>query len=363
MDPLLPLVCLATGSALPLAALFLLVRRGMRQLQVAETYTGVARRLGLSADTRGLSLQGRMGDRRLWIGEVMVGHGPQRQLVTWGVVDLLRPLGLGITLRRRGLSERLFRRGRAPEVDFEDPELARALEVRGDDRARVRALFTPEVRGALRLLMARWPDVVVTDHSVRVHLRQPESSERRLEALVDAMLALCEGLEEARRRIEPPPRLAPLAESWGPMRDRLGLDLEPWLPAAAGSPDGRRLVLAPRREAHGYAAELRLYFRPHPETGIRVRTQLQAEDHWSVGQDIPTGDAAFDAAFVVKGWDPGRIRALLTEEARRSLSTLGAQGALELDDHALVMHQLPLEPEALEPLAREALRLADALGW
>src|SRR5690606_30664977 len=174
LDPLLPLVCLATGTALPLTALFLLVRRGMRQLQVAETYIEVARRLGLAADTRGLSLQGHMDDRRLWIGEVMVGHGPQRQLVTWGVVDLLRPLGLGIMFRRRGLSERLFRRSRAPEIDFDDPELARALEVRGDDRARVRALLTPAVRDALRALMARWPDVVVTDDSVRVHLKHPE---------------------------------------------------------------------------------------------------------------------------------------------------------------------------------------------
>lgn len=363
LDPLLPLVCLATGSAIPLTALALLVRRGMRQLHVARSYIEVARRLGLSADTRGLSLQGHMNERRLWIGEVMVGHGPQRQLVTRGVVDLLRPLGLGITIRRRGLSERLFRRGRAPVIQPEDPELARVLETRGDDHERVRALLTSEVRAALHELMAHWPDVVITDDSVRVHLRQPESSSHRLESLVDAMLRLCEALEEARRAVPPPDRLVGLAPAWRPMRERLGLELEPWLPAATGEPDGRRLVLAPRREAHGYEAELRLFFRPHDETGLRVRPHTDTEDHWSVGQDIGTGDPRFDAAYVVKGWDPERIRSMMSDEVRRSLLTLNERAQVEIDDHVLRVRRLPLEPEALEPLVIEALELASALGW
>src|SRR5690349_9958453 len=116
-------------------ALFMFARRGMRQLQIASTYGDVARELGLDVDTRGVSLQGHLGDQRLWVGEVMVGHGPDRRMVCWGVLDLERPLGLGLLMRRRGLSERLFRRPRGVRITPVDPDLDRHVEIHGDDPA------------------------------------------------------------------------------------------------------------------------------------------------------------------------------------------------------------------------------------
>lgn len=363
MDSLLPILCLAVGSALPLAALFLLLRRGMRQLAVANAYQEVAHRLGLSADTRGVSVQGHVDDRRLWIGEVMVGHGPDRQMVTWGVIDLERPLGLGLLLRRRGLSERLFSRSRAPEIDFGEPELGRLVEIRADEPSRVRRLLSADVRSALRDLLSRWPDVVVTDQSVRVHLRQPESSGERLQALVNAMLRLCLALEKARQQVPVPPHLEGLAEDWAPMLERFGLELEPWLPGASGEHEGRRIVLAPRREPEGYRVELRLAFQPHRESGLRVRPQVEPDGYWSVGQDIQVGDPPFDAAFVVKGWDPERIRALLGPSVRQGLVRLAASGTPELDDRGLRVRNLPLSAGDLEPIVATAIDIADGLGW
>lgn len=363
MDTFLPLICLAIGIAMPLGGVFLLVRRAMRQLAVAHAYQEVAARLGLSADTRGVSVQGHLGDRRLWIGEVMVGHGKDRRMLTWGVIDLDRPLGLGLLLRRRGLSERLFRRGRSPEVTVDDPALTRLIEVRGDEPTRIRQVLDPEVRRALVDLARRWPDVVVTDGTVRVHLRHPEASGDGLHALVDGMHHVATTLEEARRAVQPPAHLERLIEDWAPMALRLGLDLEPWLPAAVGIVDGRRLVLAPRRDEQGYAVELRLAFRTHPETGFRVRHQVEPDGYWSVGQDIQVDDARFDAAFVVKGWDPERIRRLLKPDVRQPLLALAEAGLVEADDRGLRVRHLPLAASELEPLVRTALTIPAGLGW
>lgn len=363
MDSLLPLLCLATGSALPLAALFLVLRRGMRQLAVAHAYREVAQRLGLSADTRGVSLQGHLGDRRLWIGEVMVGHGPDRRMMTWGVVDLQRPLGLGMLLRRRGLSERLFRRSRAPETRLDDDELDRLIEVRGDEPERIRQLMVDDVRQALHALVGGWRDVVVTDQSVRVHLRQPEASGDRLQTLVDAMLRLAGALERAREEVAPPSHLDALRPEWEALASAHELAFEPWLPAASGQIDGRRVLLVPRRDAHGYTAELRLYFRDHPEMGFRLRPQTEPDGYWSVGQDIQVDDPVFDGAFVVKGWDPQRVRELLDAEVRGGLLQLAAAGSLEVDDRCLRVRNLPLRADELGPLVRVGLDVAERLGW
>lgn len=363
MDPVFSLVCLLVGSALTLAVLGLLLRRGMRQLAVAGAYREVATRLGLEADTRGVSLQGHMGHRRLWIGEVMVGHGPERKMVCWGVVDFDRPLGLGLMLRRRGLSDRVFRRSRAPETRISDADLAKRLEARGDDPGRVHALITADVQQALRGLISRWPDLVVTDRSVRVHLAHPLSSADQLHALVDAMMHVAANIEEARRDVEPPGALEASADAWATLAEAKGLDLEPWLPALSGTLAGRHVVLAPDRSGAGYTAELRLRFRPHPELGFRLRPQVAPDGYWSVGQDIQVGDPTFDDAFVIKGYDPAAIRALLGPEARRHLLALAARGPIAIDDRTLILQGLPTDPTELGAVLDEAAAAADELGW
>lgn len=363
MDAVTAILCLLSGSAIPLLGIFMFARRGMRQLQIASTYGDVARELGLDVDTRGVSLQGHLGDQRLWVGEVMVGHGPDRRMVCWGVLDLERPLGLGFVLRRRGLSERLFRRPRGVRITPVDRELDRQVEIHGDDPSLVRGLLDSVVCEVTGLMLARWRDLIVTDQSVRVSLSQPPSRVDDLRDLVAGMRALATALSGARQGLEPPAGLRPQAGAWQALAERLGLAFEPAYPGLSGELDGRSVRITPVRTAEGYGAEIRLGFRAHRRTGLRLRPQVEPDGYWSVGQDIQLGDPPFDAAFVVKGHDPENVRELLSAPVREGLLALSATGRLDVDDLRLFVGGLPAEPLELEPIVVQATRTADAMGW
>lgn len=364
MDALSSLVCLLVGSALPLLALTLLIRRGVRQLKVATAYGDVARELGLEVDTRGVSLQGHIGEQRLWVGEVMVGHGPERKMACWGVLDLERPLGLGLLIRRRGLSERLFRRRPgAARVRAPDPELERRIELHGDDPDLVLRLLDGPVREGLDALLRRWRDLVITDRSIRVVLRQPLARTDELRDLVHGMRMLAGEVARARRGLPPPVALRGVAEGWQRLGVRLGIAFEPSFPGIAGALDGRTVRVMPVRTSSGYAAELRLGFRPHRRTGLRLRPQVEPDGYWSVGQDIQLGDPAFDAAFVVKGDDPEGVRELLSPAVREGLNALASLGKIDLDDRRLFVGGLATRPDELEPIVVQAARTAEAMGW
>jgi hypothetical protein len=345
----------------PLTVLFVLVNRGMRQLRVAAAYAEVARRMGLPVDTRGVSLQGHLNDQRIWIGEVMVGHGPDRRLVTWGVLDMDQALCLGLVIRRRGLSNRLFRRRGGPTIHVDDT-VDKHLEIQGDDEERVRALFTPDVVTKLSALMAGWPDVVVTDQSIRVHLPKPEASTDRLERLVEHMVALSDAIATARQGVTPPERLAAHLDGLSKLSKALRLDLDPALPALKGHADGRRMSITPRRDGEGYRYNIRIYFEPSVDTGFRLSSQKAPDGYWSVGQDIQVNDPDFDTRFVVKGYDPFKVRAKLTPDVREQLLAMLSQHDIEVDDRCLHIRRVPSDMEILERTATQAMRAAALLS-
>jgi hypothetical protein len=346
-----------------MAGLYMLGQRGKRQLDVATAYSDVSRRLGLDVDTRGVSLHGHVERRRIWIGDVMVGHGPKRRTMTWGVVDLTRPLGLGLLVRRKGPTLNLLRRRAAPDSTVGDPDLDKVLSVQADDPARATQMFSSDVRATITDLMARWPEIAITDDAVRVHLSRPEANTDRLQRLVDTMLDLADALEHARHAIEPPSQLAGLHKSWGDIASRYSLDLEPWLPGLAGMHQGRYIVVSPRRTTDGYCADLHLWFGAHSPTGLQLQPQTRPGGYWNVGQDIRTADDAVDHAYVIKGWDPGRVVDLLTDDARTALQALSELGVPDINDKRLHIEQLSLEPEVIEETLQLAHRLAEALGW
>lgn len=357
------ILALFMGMGLAAWGAYLVFARGKRQLDAAIAYRMVARSLGLEVDTRGVSLNGHLGDRRLWVGEVMVGHGRDRRSSIWGVVDFERPLGFGLQVRRRGLSERVFRRRRSPGIELGN-QLDRRVEVLGDHPAQVRALLGDgEVRQALRRLMDRHPDVVITDSSVRVHLARPLATERALDELVECLLTLARVLETARRSVSAPERLQRLVPGWSRVAERQGLVLEDTLPAIVGEVDGRRIVVTVSRGERDYVGDLRLYFGEHRATGLRLSPQERPDGYWSVGQDIQIDDERFDAAFVVKGWDPGKIRELLDDSARASLLAASACGNLEVEDVRLHLHDIGLDEAGVERAIERAVEVAHKLGW
>jgi len=362
VDALTSLTCLLVGIALPLAALFLVVQKGMRQLAVAEAYGNVSRRLSLPVDTRGVSLHGYVDDQRLWVGSVMVGHGPDRELACWGVLDLPRPLAMGLVVRRRGLSERLFRRSRGPEVTLPDAELERLIEVHGDDAGAVRQLLRRDVMSDLKAMVLRWRDVVITDQSVRVHLPRPLATTADLQELVDGLRSLAGKLCDARLAVTPSPALAPLVDRYGELAEELGLALVPAYPGLQGELDGRGVMVSPGRAPRGYSAEVRLQFRDHPAMGLVLFRQEGPDGYWSVGQDIQVGAEGFDDHFVVKGWDPVAVVDKL-RPAQDLLLELAVLGEVALDDHHLRVRGLPLATDTLRDVVALCQQVADELRW
>ena len=294
-----------------------------------------------------------------------MGHGHDRKHAHWGILDLERPLGFGLLVRRQGMSDRLFRRSRNPALAISDVALNKRIEARAAETEHAHALLQdPEVRAALTELSNKWPDVVVTDRAVRVHLRRPESTVRRVMSLVNGMMRLAQAVDEARQRIDPPEELAQLRPTWHALAEQLGLESEGWLPAMAGSVEQRRIVVCPTRASDGsHSALLWLYFGPHRDTGLRLRPQVEPDGYWSVGQDIQVGNDAFDQAFVIKGYDPERVRSMLNADAKAALLKLNAHGSLEVDDRKLHLRHLALDTESVGNAVRHACQVADALEW
>lgn len=364
MNALAAVLCLLVGALLPVAMGFFLVQRGWRRLAVAEAYHEVARTLSLPVDTRGVSLRGHLGEQRIWVGEVMVGYGVDRRMLCWAVLDHERPLGLGCMLRRRGLSERLWRRARTPPVPLLDPVFDQLVEAQGDDPDQIRQLLGGAVRARLLTTIERWRDVVVTDRSVRVHMPRPLASGVALQDLVRDLRDLSTALVEARRDLAPPRGLAAFVGVWDAIAADYGLEVDPAFPAAWGLVDGRRLYLCPLRSPDGYAAELRLTFRPHRHRGLQLHPQAHAaEMDGPSAQDIVVGQDAFDDAFVVKGYDPDVIRELLTADACDELLALHRTGKLDADDVRLHLTNLPLDEATLRATIERAIRAAAAMGW
>lgn len=362
MSTILPFLCLILGIVLTLGAIYLIVRRGVVQLAVANTYRDVAQQRGLIVDTRGVSLRGYLDQRRIWLGEVMEGFGTERRLEYRGVLALERPLGLGFTARRRSLRERWFRSKRRVEYSSGDVSLDALLYVSGDDPGQVRALFSSELRENLRRLLPKY-DISITDEEVRVKLSDPLYDAVSLQALIDDLISLARAVDEARRAVPTPSSLEALIEPWRAVAKRLGLEFEPAFPAMTGWLDDRRLLVAVRREAGDYAAGLQLLFRPHRELGLLLRPQIEPDGYWNVGQDIQVHDAAFDQAFVVKGWDPRAVAAALNSEARQALLALHAQHHVVVDDRGLWLRGVPTDADALAKAIEQAGQVAKTLGW
>jgi hypothetical protein len=359
------LLCLLVGLLIPVVALGLVVRRAVRPLASASAYRNVAWKLGLEADTRGVSVHGWLDGRRLFVGEAVDGEAGRRGAELRAVLDLATPLGLGLHARRRASrSGRALGRFRGtPGLRLDDKVLDDALEVRTFDPERAKALFTDDVRAQLRSLLAGGQAVELTDHWVRVRPRRPPASDKALLALIDALMTTAAALEQARARLPTPEALRDRLPGWAAAAEALGLQLDAALPALVGAVDGRRVTVHAVRGERGFLADVRVQLRPHPPSGLSIAPAHGARAAPDVGQRIATGDEDFDATYVVKGYDPGALRARLGEDARAGLLALARRGRVRVHDAALEVHGVDVDPDAVRHAVGAALGVVAALGW
>lgn len=147
----------------------------------------------------------------------------------------------------------------------------------------------------------------------------------------------------------------------------LGAEVEPRVGRLElASPAGRLTLRVERTQKGAHATRLRFQFARR----LPVELALSDERRRSgverlLDPDIQTGDAELDAAFVVRGKDPDRVKALLDPPARRALLGLWRSVHTVRGDEHGIEAELPVtltEPKKLLGIV-EALRGAgEALG-
>ena len=356
------LFCLVLGSALTVSLIAWIIRGGTRQLAVTSAYRAVAKQRALSVDQRGLSIHGELDDRRVWIGEVMKGHGPNRSYQQLGILGFRRPLGFGLQCKNRPLRHRFLPEKHRIGFQTSDAWFDKRFHLNSDDQQPLGQLFAPTTLAAIRAFCARWSELSLTDHHIRVHLPQPEATSKSLNALMEGMLELAATLEKQREQLPAPGPLIAHVTSWRALADTLGLDFEPAYPALSGHYNGRPVIVQIRRETQRFRAEIKVRFHPHQEMGLRLRPQVEPDGFWNLGQDIQVDDPVFDPAFVIKGYDARNIRQLLHEQARKELLALARFGELFATDVELRLRKCPLESETVKEALLQACKAADTLG-
>jgi hypothetical protein len=329
-------------------------------MAAASAYRNAAWRLGLEADTRGMSVQGYLDGRRLFVGQVLEPGSQRPTRTVRAVLDLSVPLGLGLRLRSH---KRRWGRVRPEGETTGDPDLDAHLGWRAIDLSRGQAVLTDEVRQALLDLVEQTSAIDISDDWVRVVLRRTPSRDTGILQLVETMRRVAVALESARLTLPCPPEVEERRHDWAELAERTGLQLEPELPALSGTYEGYEVQIYVSRRPGGFRAYVRLQFPEHRPIGLRVERQDGPDGFWSVGQDIQFGDPPFDDRFVIKGYDPAVVRAAFPPETRETMLGLDELGTVVVQDLYVEVLELPLETPHLQQTLERCVTLARQVRW
>lgn len=203
--------------------------------------------------------------------------------------------------------------------------------------------------------------------------REYEQRAERFAAGFD-LLAWGVGAIEARHAADPAPWEVAMRSSWPRVAAGWQLAFDPKGGKIDGQVQGRRVTAGPailRGDGGGATARLTT------EVGVAValpagcKLSLSPQDGDGFfkrlfrGQDIEVGDAAFDAAFVVKGEPEPVVKALLGPATRHALGALVRSGAVvDVKDGMLEVWATDFTAEGrqLDELLRYVFQVAAALG-
>jgi hypothetical protein len=316
------LAWIALGVLLTFALLGLGLRRGVRPVATASVYRALAWQHGLRADTRGRSLQGNLHGRDLFLG---IDEATQ-QPVAW--LSLRHPLGIGLVLRPRTVTERLRRRRQALQTS--DGEVDAAFHVAAFDADAARKLFDDEVRAALLDLRRRAGHVELSDRRIRLRLRQAPTRRVDAERGLAALERLAAALEDARSRIPLPAAHAAQTLAWP--EEAAAASLHHVSALGAVTRPGLWIQVL-QIDAAVWIGEATVTGWSRAALGLRVETRREGGPVFT--SPVATGDAAFDQAFVVSCVDRTRVVSALPERTREALLRLARAGRVSLQDHRL----------------------------
>jgi hypothetical protein len=207
----------------------------------------------------------------------------------------------------------------------------------------------------------------IGDGGIRGTWAHYESSLERYRAAFDLFAWAAQIILE-RRAKNPPPWELEIASQWPSLAQGWGMTLDVRRGSMSGIVRGLAtsvMAFASRQQAHVTRVEVAVPFPPGSELSLaRQEGGNGFFDRLFRGQDVTVGDAAFDAAFVIKGKPEAWIRSVLGPAAREEILALVDGGvAIEIEDGKLTAwaRKMVLDRESLDRLMKAAYAAAVAL--
>jgi hypothetical protein len=343
-----------------------------------EALRAVAQRFDLQMDPAEQSL----GSRRARLTGVIDGHA--FELSQWQAnyvyLDARAfrrvPGDLGLALAPAGLWDKLASAFGGGDVAVGDPTFDRAFCVRAQDPSRVAALLDP----ALRSTLGPWADMnfVATDEDVLLRWSRPlwvtgalttrdVVSADEIAEQVRSVVGLAAALDAATANVPPSPALAAHVAAFASYARAHGLQYSASPLAIAGPVAGGTLTARASARGKGVFLAIRLTFEPSLATLVRLAPRrwkdLLSRSMHEGEVFRPTGDAAFDAAFVTSVGGDGNVRAALPDAARAKLVALDRDAGdvtLDVQGLSVTTRGLP-SPEGFSALLEDICEVERAL--
>jgi hypothetical protein len=251
------------------------------------------------------------------------------------VEALLDPgLDLGLRVHTRGFVEMPSLHG----VLLGDSNWDGEVSAVADEPARARVLFAGPARAAVLGLNARHTGIAITDDAVGVFVNEWDADV--LETAFQLVARTAALVSEARRSVPPAEPLSHHARALRAFAAEHPCHVDETPLHAHGDLGPSRFVAHFVRTGRG-AFDLDVRVAPvEPGQGIgllvRCESAVDRVRTFLGGQDLQTGDAAFDPAFLVRAAEPDRAIAALDPDVRALLLDLRARfEKVTLDDASL----------------------------
>ena len=208
-----------------------------------------------------------------------------------------------------------------------DPSWDDEVAATADEPERAAHLLTPEVRSAVLRLNAETMGFELSDQKALASALQYdiEASVRALQV----MARLGRAVKEARAAVPPPARIVGHVAACSAVAAAHGLAVEQTPFRMTGILREVSLSVAFRRTGAG---QLAVHLQAAPVTPprafglvVKPETTLDRVRTFFGGQDLQTGDAAFDPAFLVRAAEEGRALGALDSDVRALLLDLRAR--------------------------------------
>ncbi len=278
-------------------------------------------------------LRGTWCDRRAFVIHHRAGHGDDVREYTTAVVELAQPLHLATVFgseRHVTLLDRV-----------EVPGTRRWLPFQGADTSTPRAFLLapgPPADLVLQLADAVARGCSVTDSKVCRSLAGSERDPAHVRAALDDCVALAAVLEARRAAVPRSPWDEDVRREWHTFAANRQLTFDEHRGQLRGEIASASLEVAIEERGTQLFTTVETQF-PSAlgiELEIRKTAAVPRLSRW-FGQDLKTGDRAFDDAFVVRGTPADRVRRVFDDSSLRA-ALVAAVG--DADDLRMTQHRL-----------------------